>query len=357
MANTPPTVARADDTQQWPFARHDTDVLEAARAVVRGADALGVAPADDTKQWSFARHDAQAHETAARVVMLGPGAIGAGALWLMAAGHRERPGPQIEPPRSDPWHIEDLNTDVFDESVVSVHTHNLVEGHDWFSDIVLDSPPNFRKLGAILRESIDRVISSERPQSNWHRLPSLLRAIDAAHDDRAPDPDPRILLEQIRSHALRTHSLGRAVDEVAADRRLRAALRQAQVAEHLDSRTDWAAEVTTAVYKHRSVAVGVIRRYWREGLLRGELLSEALEELGYVDEKSSSGERRSLLVDALSEDDPDVRYAAAQGLVYLADRAVLRALLAARAAEQNSIVRAQMDDAIRSANAAHDVAS
>ena len=132
----------------------------------------------------------------------------------------------------------------------------------------------------------------------------------------------------------------------AVDVRLRAALRRAQTAEGSEYLAEWADEVSAAIYIHGVTAVRLLREYWREGSLRGEALGECLTELGYGDEPSSQSERRSLLVDALSSLDAEVRHAAAQGLLYLGDSSALDGLLRAKGSEPNRMVRAEIEDAI-----------
>ena len=126
-----------------------------------------------------------------------------------------------------------------------------------------------------------------------------------------------------------------------ADRRLRAALR--------NSRAGWPGEVGAVVYTYGSAAIDLLRSYWDDGILSVTALGEALHELGYVDDDSSHESRRALLVDVLADADPDLRYAAGQGLVYLADPAALPRLTSAMRAERNPIVRAQIEDAINAA--------
>ena len=106
-----------------------------------------------------------------------------------------------------------------------------------------------------------------------------------------------------------------------------------------------------AVYRYGVISVDLLRQYRSEGFLQGERLAGALEELGYIEDESSRAQRRSLLVDALSELDPDIRQAAAQGLTYLADAAAREELLTAVRSEQNPLVKAQMEDAIESCSA------
>ena len=128
--------------------------------------------------------------------------------------------------------------------------------------------------------------------------------------------------------------------------RLRAALGRAQYADYPDAQSDWTNDVSAAIYASGSVAVELLRHYWHEGLLCGAHIAGALDEVGYADESPSHGERRSLLMDALTDPDPDVRYAAAQGLVHLADPTTQAKLTETRRAEANPIVRLQLDDAI-----------
>ena len=105
--------------------------------------------------------------------------------------------------------------------------------------------------------------------------------------------------------------------------------------------------MATAIYAHGAGAVEAIRGWRLDGLLHGWILGTALVEMGYADDPSSHSARRELLIDALSDDDPDVRYAAGRGLVCLGDPAALKRLPAALAGEQNAVVRAQVGDAIR----------
>lgn len=217
---------------------------------------------------------------------------------------------------------------------------------DWPAYILLYSLPDHPALVDILNDFQDRDISHQGREDDTHLFASLLAALDTAHDLIEGDHDPRALYDRIRLRSLRTRVRSRRADETIADRRLRAAIGRAQSTEDPESRTDWLDELGAVVYAYGSLAVDLLRRYWQDGLLRGDALVETLEELGYVDERSSHVKRRSLLVDVLADTDPDVRYAAAQGLVYLADPATFTRLADARAAEFNPMVQSQLDDAI-----------
>ena len=108
----------------------------------------------------------------------------------------------------------------------------------------------------------------------------------------------------------------------------------------------WMDEVRSAVYRHSTHAVALLERYWREGLLRGEPLHDALSELGHIDEPSSLPQRRALLVAVLFSSDPDVRCSAAEGLALLADPAAQGDIAAALEREQNDLVKQAIQGAL-----------
>ena len=136
----------------------------------------------------------------------------------------------------------------------------------------------------------------------------------------------------------------------ALDVRLRAALRRAETQDRRQRQAEWADEVSAAVYSHGTAAVHLLREYWREGSLRGDALEVALIELGYMDESLSHATRRALLLEALSVGNSDVRSAASQALIYLADPSVAGDLSRLRRTEANSAVRAQIEDAINTSS-------
>ena len=115
------------------------------------------------------------------------------------------------------------------------------------------------------------------------------------------------------------------LDQVATvDAWLRSSLRSGQTSDSFACPSPWLDTVSGAVYRYGVISVDLLRQYRSEGFLQGERLAVALEELGYIEDESSRSQRRSLLVDALSELDPHIRQAAAQGLTYLADAAGTR---------------------------------
>ena len=264
--------------------------------------------------------------------------------------------PRMESPRSFEWHAKDESDR--DRIVATASVAAQVEPKetgpgrlDWSACIPLSPLPDYRALEAVLHESSEEEATAGRLASGWHFLSRALGASDSAQEPPRSAQDPHALLNWIRIWSSRVPTQGPQSERKAVDRRLRAALERARSAEDADSQLDWAEEVGTVVYTYSSAAIGVLRGYWRDGLLRGRLLGKTLEELGYIDEGSSHVGRRSVLVEALSDDDPDVRYAAAQGLVYLGDPTVVDQLLAARTAEQNVLVKAQIDDAISAVSA------
>lgn len=251
------------------------------------------------------------------------------------------------------WAIEDddLGLNWLDDSgLVVVDLAPVSKGppmQQWYDGsayILFSSPLDRRAADAVFRDSRDEDVDWYEGSGSY-LLSSLVAAL-SLRDQFKADYDPRAALDQIRFRSLRTQRQKSRAEE-ALDRRLRAALEQAEFAEQSDSQSDWASEVGAVVYAYGRSAVDLLRQYWRDGLLRGEALSEALHELGYLDESSSYVDRRSLLVDSLSDLDANVRYAAAQGLVYLADPAVVGELERVRSTERNTMVQLQLDDAIR----------
>ena len=137
----------------------------------------------------------------------------------------------------------------------------------------------------------------------------------------------------------------------AIDESLRVAIQQAWNADGFGYGSEWSDGVRDAVYRHGVTAVKLLRAYLHEGSLRGGVLAQALRELGYVDERSSHEERRSLLVAALSDPSDDIRHAAAEGLAYLADPASHKALSSARVLSPMRWCRRKIDDAIAESGA------
>ena len=137
------------------------------------------------------------------------------------------------------------------------------------------------------------------------------------------------------------------LDQIAsADSWLRSSLRLVQGRDSLTHQSPWLDAVRGAVYRYGVVAVDLLRQYWLEGVLQGQNLAGTLEELGYVEDRSSQSERCTFLVEALSVRDPDIRHAAAQGLTFFADAGALDHLVQASERERNLMVKAQIEEAI-----------
>ena len=128
-----------------------------------------------------------------------------------------------------------------------------------------------------------------------------------------------------------------------ANAELRSAFHRFQGSGLFESASFWTDEVGEAVYAYGVVAVELLREYWSGGWLKGNALCDALVELGYVDEPSSHRERRTLLVDALKDGDPQIRHSAARGLYHLADREALQDLSGASSVEKYPLVKSQID--------------
>ena len=180
---------------------------------------------------------------------------------------------------------------------------------------------------------------------------SMLALIDALvlRAYNLPRNLERQLLDHFHGHdridAVQAHVDG--LDQIAAaDSWLRSSLRLVQGSDSLTPQSPWLDAVSGAVYRYGVIAVDLLRQYWREGVLRGQRLADTLEELGYVEDRSSQSQRCTLLVEALTVPDPDIRHAAAQGLAFLADAGAVNHLSNASEREKNLMVKAQIEEAI-----------
>ena len=170
---------------------------------------------------------------------------------------------------------------------------------------------------------------------------TVLRAYDL------PFSIESLLLEHLRSHERVSPADPSLAGVVTADSFLRTALRRAEALDPIEEESCWADDIGVALSQYGTVAVDLLRRYWMDGQLQGEVLTETLERLGQINEWSSRPARRLLLDDALSVPEAEVRYAAAAGLTLMGDTAALNILKTAAKDENNPLVKRLMEDAVR----------
>ena len=212
-----------------------------------------------------------------------------------------------------------------------------------------------RRITALVQRYIEEQLSQSSQaldeEASLHQSRNTLLLIDALvlRAYNLPRSLERQLLDHFHGHdridsvQAEVHGL----DQIAsADSWLRSSLRLIQGPDPLTRQSAWLDAVSGAVYRYGAIAVDLLRQHWREGLLRGQRLSDTLEELGYVEDPSSHSQRSALLIEALSMPDPDIRYAAAQGLTFLADPGAVNRLLDASEQEKNLMVRGQIEEAI-----------
>ena len=130
------------------------------------------------------------------------------------------------------------------------------------------------------------------------------------------------------------------------DADIRGILEETEMLNEGDGQRSLSEALDVALYRYGSVVVDLLRQYWKEGYLQGEMLVDTLEHLGRVHDWPSRLERHAILVDALSVADSEIRYAAAKGLLLMGDDRALNSLKLAKERERNPVVRTLIQEAM-----------